>query len=84
MFSNALFLDSMLEESQVSDDIPTNFHMMKHINRSAKYSPPGAHVKGRLIQLIYVINSFKGLSNTIFRIYNELIRTSERHFTAQT
>ena len=80
MFSNALFLDSMLEESQVSDDIPTNFHMMKHINRSAKYSPPGAHVKGRVVQFINIMNSYKGPFHTVFRIYYELIRTLRKAF----
>ena len=46
-FRNVYFLDNMTDllDPQPDEDIPKEFHMMRHVYRSAKYNAPGANVK---------------------------------------
>ena len=45
VFRHALFLDNVLEEQEVEEDIPEWLHMMNHVYRSVNYFPPGYNVK---------------------------------------
>ena len=46
-FRNVYFLDNMTDllDPQPDKDIPKEFHMMRHVYRSAKYNAPLANVK---------------------------------------
>ena len=46
-FRNVYFLDNMTDllDPQPDEGIPKEFHMMRHVYRSAKYNAPGANVK---------------------------------------
>ena len=46
-FRNVYFLDNMtdLRDPQPDEGIPKEFHMMRHVYRSAKYNAPGMNVK---------------------------------------
>ena len=46
-FRNVYFLDNMTDllDPQPDEDIPKEFHMMRHVYRSAKYNAPLANVK---------------------------------------
>ena len=43
VFRHALFLDDMLEEQEVEEDIPEWLHIMTHVYKTV--APPGANIK---------------------------------------